>query len=536
MPEVIAIGFGLSGYEFKDKDGGAGGSAAGGGGSSGGGGGGGSSSVDDALGGGIVWDEAELEDGKWVKNNSLKQGVMNICVFQSVPLQITDGSTEYICAIDEQHEINNGKLAYGGGICTKLSSNSSQLTEKLEELETFNSNYESNRSDFVCGVSIHPSYVKEYMNHFYDLELTNEKHIYPLLKQHLLNAEILFNVGGGQAKAKRFKVVHSEESGETNIVKIMSAVLMTNSFKDIITFNSETYGMVGSEKLKFPFASNDYNYKKAMINDFSPKSIKNFEGTKFEKSPINLSELIKWKTDAFNAARPIIRMRFFADESDRGAVQQIIVNCPDEFFKTNYGENASTTIQLGGLSSDDPLVQKYLNKPIKITVPEGGYRLKTLPSNKQVQSGSSAYGPPGKGGINGKGFVSVKVPPNYPLKVYGKTPIKVISNVNWYMADRLEALLIDVANHYEDDLEKVAPAITIWDGMYNNRSIRGGSSPSMHSFGCAFDMDAARNPFRKPAINGRLQAEPIYKPFLEIAKAHGFRQLQNDGMHFQATI
>lgn len=328
MPDVIEIGFGLSGYELKKKDQGS------------------NVENDPSVGEGaaIGWDDEALDDGKWLRNEKLKQGVMHVCVFQSVPVEIKDEKTEYICAIDEQNEISNGKLSFGGATCVKLSANKNQLDEKLDELESFNGYYEANRKDFVCGVSVHPSFVREYMNHFFNIDLTTEKHIYPLMKQHLLNVEILFSTGEMGAKARHFKVVHSEESGDNTVIKIMSSVLMTKNFNDIITFNSNTYGIFGSEKINFPYASNDYNYKKASINGFSPSAIKSITLPKFEKSPITLNDLIKWKSASADTVRPTVRVRFFADSGMKDTVKQIIPNCPDEFFKTNYNDNESVTI------------------------------------------------------------------------------------------------------------------------------------------------------------------------------------------------
>lgn len=176
------------------------------------------------------------------------------------------------------------------------------------------------------------------------------------------------------------------------------------------------------------------------------------------------------------------------------------------------------------------LEQEYINKPIKFT--QIDYIAKPV-RQSILRKGTSAFGKAG----NESNLVSVKVPENYPLKYAGQR-VKSI-RVHKLAADRLEAALNDIINHYGDDIEKVAPGACAYDGSYNFRSTRNGSSQSIHSWGLAIDFDAAHNGLKTPWKNARF-SQPIYKPFLDILEYHGWLSLGRrdgrDGMHVQMTL
>ena len=177
----------------------------------------------------------------------------------------------------------------------------------------------------------------------------------------------------------------------------------------------------------------------------------------------------------------------------------------------------------------DPLIQKYIDKPIKYTEMEYKY---PLVKQSVLRSGKSIYGKAGNENV----LVSVPVPANYPLKYSGK-PVKSI-RVHKYVADRLAAALKDIINHYGEDIEKVAPAACVYDGSYNFRKTTGTSSYSIHSWGLALDFDAANNTMKMSAPKARL-SQPIYEPFWNILEYHGFNSLGRRGnydwQHCQAT-
>ena len=177
----------------------------------------------------------------------------------------------------------------------------------------------------------------------------------------------------------------------------------------------------------------------------------------------------------------------------------------------------------------DPLIQKYIDKPIKYT--EVNYK-SSLVKQSVLRSGNSVFG---KAGCENM-LVNVPVPANYPLKYDGK-PVKSL-RIHKLVADRLAAALQDIINHYGEDIEKVAPGACVYDGSYNFRQSRNSSSQSIHSWGLAIDFDAANNTMKMSAPKARL-SQPIYEPFWDILEYHGFmslgRHANYDHMHCQAA-
>ncbi len=101
----------------------------------------------------------------------------------------------------------------------------------------------------------------------------------------------------------------------------------------------------------------------------------------------------------------------------------------------------------------------------------------------------------------------------------------------------IEKIMRAVLDHY--GLERVQELrLDYFGGCYNDRSIRGGTLPSMHSWGIAIDFDPANNQLRW----GRDRAtfsRPEYQAWWEIWEAEGWvslgRQRNFDWMHVQAA-
>jgi hypothetical protein len=79
-------------------------------------------------------------------------------------------------------------------------------------------------------------------------------------------------------------------------------------------------------------------------------------------------------------------------------------------------------------------------------------------------------------------------------------------------------------------------------GAYNFRLMRGGSALSMHSWGCAVDMDAPRNGFHNRRPHFASLRKEVVDPFLKLGGVWGGDWNGNrdslderacDGMHFQ---
>jgi len=72
-----------------------------------------------------------------------------------------------------------------------------------------------------------------------------------------------------------------------------------------------------------------------------------------------------------------------------------------------------------------------------------------------------------------------------------------------------------------------------FDGSFAIRPIRGASNPSLHSWGLAFDFNAAKNPLgAKPTMPAAVVAAFKRHGFAWGGEFHG----RPDGMHFQLTI
>lgn len=130
------------------------------------------------------------------------------------------------------------------------------------------------------------------------------------------------------------------------------------------------------------------------------------------------------------------------------------------------------------------------------------------------------YGPPGTESR------LVYAPAPVPLYFEGRLVTQIRAH-RLVMPTLLEAL---VAAH-----EANPRTVEIFDGIFMNRPIRGGTRPSVHAFGAAIDIDAERN------LNHVSWPVAASMPF-SVIKAfarHGFVSAAvfwgRDAMHFQAT-
>lgn len=138
----------------------------------------------------------------------------------------------------------------------------------------------------------------------------------------------------------------------------------------------------------------------------------------------------------------------------------------------------------------------------------------------------SAYGKPG----NESNLVRFTFP--YEMKLYGETAIKTHRCHKDCKTD-LEAILETARDELGMDYIKEYH-LNHYDGCYNYRKMRGGSSSSRHSWGIAIDIAAQYNgnKVRKP------QAE-MPQEFINIFKQFGWKSggdaWGRDYMHFQRT-
>ncbi len=91
-----------------------------------------------------------------------------------------------------------------------------------------------------------------------------------------------------------------------------------------------------------------------------------------------------------------------------------------------------------------------------------------------------------------------------------------------------------IADRLKNTFEEISAAglsdeIKTFDGSYNVRKKRGGSTWSVHSWGLAVDLNAGQYPMGTSAAS----TSPRYRQIAQIFARNGFYQLGNDPMHFQ---
>lgn len=86
----------------------------------------------------------------------------------------------------------------------------------------------------------------------------------------------------------------------------------------------------------------------------------------------------------------------------------------------------------------------------------------------------------------------------------------------------------------KDQKQIQAWGMHLFGGGYNFRLVRGGSSLSMHSFGCAVDFDPARNGLGDSTPNFA-KIPQVLKAFKDEGWTWGGEWTRADGMHWQAA-
>ena len=139
-------------------------------------------------------------------------------------------------------------------------------------------------------------------------------------------------------------------------------------------------------------------------------------------------------------------------------------------------------------------------------------------------------------GAQGSNLVTVDVP--YPHKFSWKLSTTVTRiSCHAKVADSYVRVLEEVLNTYgQAQISKLKR--DVWGGGFNIRPIRGGTKPSMHSWGIAFDYDPNRNQLRWGADKAEF-AKPVYEDWWKIWEAEGWvslgRSRNFDWMHVQAA-
>lgn len=142
------------------------------------------------------------------------------------------------------------------------------------------------------------------------------------------------------------------------------------------------------------------------------------------------------------------------------------------------------------------------------------------------------YGTPNP---TGKGYlVWIDLPYPMYLNWQTKTYIKRIQ-CHKLVADSLKNIFADILAHYGiDEVKRLQ--LDDYGGCFNYRLMRGGTKLSVHSWGCAIDLDPDRNLLHETSATARF-ARPEYKPMIDIFYKHGWvslgREKNYDWMHFE---
>ena len=139
------------------------------------------------------------------------------------------------------------------------------------------------------------------------------------------------------------------------------------------------------------------------------------------------------------------------------------------------------------------------------------------------------YGDPRKDGWYSANVVSVPCP--WQLTVGDVTTDHI--HCHRKIADSVLRVLnktwIDVGR----DVKKIKELhFNIYDGCYNFRAKRGGSTLSMHAFACAIDWDAEHNPFRSKKFFFKRDT-PLIANFIAEGCVWGGDWTNPDAMHVQ---
>lgn len=149
------------------------------------------------------------------------------------------------------------------------------------------------------------------------------------------------------------------------------------------------------------------------------------------------------------------------------------------------------------------------------------------PTRAEIMSKRSIYG------RAGDESQLINIPPPYPLYYAGKA-IRSL-RVHKEIAAEVNEALEKVLEHYGQD-RITELKLDQYDGCFNNRSVRGGSSRSMHAWGIALDFCASENG-NKMRADTALFARPEYKAWFDCWESVGARSFGRrngrDYMHIE---
>lgn len=144
------------------------------------------------------------------------------------------------------------------------------------------------------------------------------------------------------------------------------------------------------------------------------------------------------------------------------------------------------------------------------------------------------YGKPNKTGAGYLAWLDLPYP--MYLNWQTKTYVRCIQ-CHKLVVDSLKAIFTDILEHYGiEEIKRLQ--LDDYGGCFNYRLMRGGTKLSVHSWGCAIDLDPDRNLLKENHTTARF-ARPEYKAMIDIFYKHGWESLGRergfDYMHFQVA-
>jgi hypothetical protein len=121
----------------------------------------------------------------------------------------------------------------------------------------------------------------------------------------------------------------------------------------------------------------------------------------------------------------------------------------------------------------------------------------------------------------------------FPLYYDGTTMIRI--RAHELVADSLARVFERLVEIYPDAEAQSDAGINVFDGIYNPRPMRGGSSWSMHSWAIAIDLDASRNQNNSNWPYRSHMPLEVMECFAKEGWLSAGAFWGRDAMHFQAT-
>lgn len=129
----------------------------------------------------------------------------------------------------------------------------------------------------------------------------------------------------------------------------------------------------------------------------------------------------------------------------------------------------------------------------------------------------------------------VTINPRWPMWLAWdiKVPVRSI-RVHRKCSESLGRILDALASHYVTTEQIEQAGLHLYGGAYNFRLMRGSTKLSMHSYGCAIDLDPAHNQLGKSWRAGMIPKE-VVNAFEHEGWVWGGTWSRPDAQHFQAA-